>query len=221
MHIFKELGVSLVKASRNLGLSALIILALMDFSAAAEPQQRIVVLGDSLTSGYGLQGGEDFPSKLQDALIQDGLNVRVDNAGVSGDTTAGGVSRVEWSVAGDPKPALVIVALGGNDMLRGLEPDVTRTNLTKILTTLKEKEIPVLLAGMKAPLQYTLMFQKSFDSIYSDLAEEFDVPLYPFFLEGVALKPEMNQSDGIHPNQAGVARMVEGLLPLVKEQLDP
>lgn len=221
MHIFKELGVSLVKASRNLGLSALIILALMDFSAAAEPQQRIVVLGDSLTSGYGLQGGEDFPSKLQDALIQDGLNVRVDNAGVSGDTTAGGVSRVEWSVEGDPKPALVIVALGGNDMLRGLEPDVTRTNLTKILTTLKEKEIPVLLAGMKAPLQYTLMFQKSFDSIYSDLAEEFDVPLYPFFLEGVALKPEMNQSDGIHPNQAGVARMVEGLLPLVKEHLDP
>jgi len=221
MHILKELGVSLVKASRNLGLSALIILALMDFSAAAEPQQRIVVLGDSLTSGYGLQGGEDFPSKLQDALIQDGLNVRVDNAGVSGDTTAGGVSRVEWSVEGDPKPALVIVALGGNDMLRGLEPDVTRTNLTKILTTLKEKEIPVLLAGMKAPLQYTLMFQKSFDSIYSDLAEEFDVPLYPFFLEGVALKPEMNQSDGIHPNQAGVARMVEGLLPLVKEHLDP
>jgi len=183
-------------------------------------EKRVVILGDSLTAGYGLESGQSFPDQLQIALQNDGLDVTIDNAGVSGDTTAGGLSRLDWAVDAPPKPDLVIVALGANDMLRGIDVKVTKDNLSKILKKLKDKNMTTLLAGMKAPTQYTLLFQNKFDAIYPDLAKEYDVELYPFFLDGVALNPELNQADGIHPNQRGVAVMVEKMKPVVKEILE-
>ena len=188
---------------------------------AADPvQMRVVVLGDSLTAGYGLQRGEDFVSQLQAALIAEGLNVKIDNAGVSGDTSAGGKARLDWAVAGEPKPRLVLVALGGNDLLRGLDPEVTRANLDYILKELKARNLPALLIGMKSPTNLGPFFQKKFDKIYPDLADEYDVELYPFFLEDVAMRPDLNQADGIHPNVAGVGVMVKNILPLVKDALE-
>lgn len=185
---------------------------------AAEPV-RIVALGDSLTAGYGLESGQDFATKLQERLISDGIEVKIDNAGVSGDTTAGGLSRVDWAVDGDPKPRLVIVALGANDMLRGLDPKVTKKNLAGILDKLKEKQIPVLLVGMHSPVNLGPYFKVKFNRIYDELADEYDVPLYPFFLNGVALRAEYNQGDGIHPNQKGVAIIVENIAPSVEKAL--
>ena len=181
--------------------------------------KRIVALGDSLTAGYGLQSGEDFATKLQESLIQDGLDVKIDNAGVSGDTTAGGLARVDWAVEGAQKPDLVIVALGANDMLRGIDPEVTKDNLSKILTKLKEKDIPVFLIGMRSPTNMGPFFRGKFDKVYKELAEEYDVVLYPFFLDGVAMKADLNQEDGIHPNTKGVAVMVEKIAPSVKKAL--
>ncbi len=185
----------------------------------AKTPQRIVALGDSLTAGYGLQGGEDFASRLQATLISDGLNVKVDNAGVSGDTTAGGKARLEWAVAGDPKPKLVIVALGGNDLLRAIDPAVTKENLRAILKDLQSRNIPALLVGMRSPTNMGPAYRSHFDKIYKDLAKEFDVPLYPFFLEGVAMRADLNLPDGIHPNTKGIDVMVKGILPTVKKAL--
>jgi acyl-CoA thioesterase-1 len=185
---------------------------------AASPV-RIVALGDSLTAGYGLESGQDFPTKLQEKLISEGIEAKVDNAGVSGDTSAGGLSRVDWAVDGDPKPNLVIVALGANDMLRGLDSSVTQKNLAGILDKLKEKKIPALLVGMQSPTNLGPAFQGKFDRIYKELADQYDVPLYPFFLEGVAMKAEYNQGDGIHPNQKGVAIVVDNIFPSVKKAL--
>lgn len=199
---------------------ALLALLLSFTLPAHADTQRIVVLGDSLTAGYGLKAGEDFVSKLQEALIADGHDVKLDNAGVSGDTSAGGKSRLEWAVSGDPKPRLVIVALGGNDLLRGLEPKVTKDNIASILEELKKKDIPALLVGMKSPTNLGPLFQSQFDRIYPDLADEYDVPLYPFFLEGVVMKADLNQADGIHPNTDGVSVMVKGILPTVADALE-
>ncbi len=193
---------------------------MMFTTQAHAAEKRVVILGDSLTAGYGLENGQSFPDQLQLALQNEGLDVTIDNAGVSGDTTAGGLARLDWTVDAPPKPDLVIVALGANDMLRGIDVKVTKDNLSKILEKLKDKGMTTLLAGMKAPTQYTLLFQNKFDAIYPDLAKEYDVELYPFFLEGVALNPELNQADGIHPNQRGVAVMVEKMKPLVKEILE-
>ncbi len=197
---------------------------LMMFSApsraAENAPQRIVVLGDSLTAGYGLQSGQDFVTQLQAALVAEGLNVKLDNAGVSGDTSAGGKSRLDWAVSGESKPRLVIVALGGNDLLRGLDPAVTKANLDAILKELKARKLPTLLVGMKSPTNLGPFYQGKFDKIYPDLADEYDVPLYPFFLEDVAMKPELNQADGVHPNVQGVAVMVKNILPVVKEALE-
>lgn len=187
--------------------------------AHAESPVRIVALGDSLTAGYGMESGQDFATKLQEKLIAEGIPATVNNAGVSGDTSAGGLSRVDWAIEGDPKPNLVIVALGANDMLRGVEPSVTKKNLAGILDRLKEKKIPALLAGMRSPTNLGPFYQGKFDRIYSELADDYDVPLYPFFLEGVAMKAEYNQGDGIHPNQKGIAIMVENILPAVKKAL--
>jgi acyl-CoA thioesterase-1 len=186
--------------------------------AAAQAEtipKRIVVLGDSLTSGYGLESGYGFPEQLETILNEDGYNVKIENAGISGDTTAGGLSRYEWSIEGDVKPSLVIVALGANDMLRGLPVDQTKSNLSAIIKGIQSKDIPVLLAGMRAPLNYTGLFSKGFNSIYPNIAEELDVELYPFFLEGVALKPALNQADGIHPNRDGVKVMADNIKPYV------
>jgi acyl-CoA thioesterase-1 len=201
--------------------SLLFLLALLSFQqpAKADVPLRVVALGDSLTAGYGLQAGEDFATKLQEALIADGVNVKIDNAGVSGDTSAGGKSRLEWAVAGDVKPRLVIVALGANDMLRGLDPAVTKENLGAILTELKKQKIPALLVGMKSPTNLGPLFQGKFDKIYPALAKEYNVPLYPFFLDGVAMKSELNLDDGIHPNTKGIEVIVKNILPAVKKAL--
>jgi acyl-CoA thioesterase-1 len=181
----------------------------------AEP--RIVILGDSLSAGYGLPAAEAFPAQLEQALRQSGVAVRVINAGVSGDTTAGGLARLNWVLADHPQ--LVIVQLGANDALRGLDPEQARANLDAILTRLKREKTQVLLAGMRAPRNLGPAYYTKFDRIYGDLAMKHQVALDPFFLEGVALRPELNQADGLHPNAQGVAMVVRRLLPQVRALL--
>lgn len=198
----------------------LAILPVLPILAHAAEPARIVALGDSLTAGYGLESGQDFATKLQEKLIAEGISVKVDNAGVSGDTSAGGLSRVDWAVDGTPVPKLVIVALGANDMLRGVDPATTKKNLEGILDKLKAKKIPVLLVGMRSPTNLGPFYQKKFDKIYDELADDYDVPLYPFFLEGVAMRADLNQGDGVHPNQKGVAIIVDNIFPAVKKALE-
>lgn len=194
------------------------LLAMISAPSYAQTK-RIVALGDSLTAGYGLQAGEDFATRLQESLIKKGLLVKIDNAGVSGDTTAGGLARVDWAIEGAQKPDLVLVALGANDMLRGLDPALTKANLAKILDKLKEKDIPAFLIGMRSPTSMGPFFQTKFDKIYKELAKEYDVPLYPFFLDGVAMKTEFNLHDGMHPNAKGIDVIVERITPAVAKVL--
>jgi len=186
-------------------------------AAEHSAEARIVVLGDSLSAGYGLPAAEAFPAQLEQALRQSGQAVRVINAGVSGDTTAGGLARLDWALA--ERPQLVIVQLGANDALRGLDPEQARANLDAILTRLKREETQILLAGMRAPRNLGPAYYTKFDRIYSDLAKKHQIALDPFFLEGVALRPELNQADGLHPNAQGVAIVVRRLLPQVRELL--
>lgn len=185
---------------------------------AAQHSLRLTVLGDSLAAGYGLSFEEAFPAQLDSALRDAGYNVRVNNAGVSGDTTAGGLTRVDW-ILGD-EPAVVIVALGGNDTLRGIPVETTRNNLDAILVQLKARGVRPILAGMRAPRNFGPDYAVAFDKIYPELARQHGVPLHPFFLDGVALEQSLNQADGIHPNAAGVKIMVDKILPLVTSVLD-
>ena len=179
-----------------------------------------MVLGDSLAAGYGLPQGQGFCERLDAVLRERGHNVRVLNAGVSGDTSAGGLARLDWLLSGpDGVPQAAIVELGANDALRGLDPVRTRANLSSILERLKAAKVKVLLAGMLAPRNMDAAYAKAFNSVYPDLAKAQGVPLYPFFLEGVAGNPALNQADGIHPNEAGVARVVAGILPAVEALL--
>lgn len=187
-------------------------------AAAAPPPLRLMVIGDSLTAGFGLPLEQSFPSQLQAALRHKGHNLTVFNAGVSGDTTAGGKARLGWALA--DKPDAVILELGGNDGLRGLDPKEVYANLSAMLTTLKARGIPVFLSGMYAPPNLGVAYGEEFRAVYTRLAREFDVPLQPFFLEGVAMRPELNQADGHHPNTAGVAIMVERILPLIEPWLN-
>jgi acyl-CoA thioesterase-1 len=182
------------------------------------PPLRITVLGDSLTAGYGLAANDAFPAQLEAALRERGVNVRVANAGASGDTTAGGLARLDWTLA--EKPQLVIVELGGNDALRGLPPAEAAANLDAILTRLHQEGVQPLLAGIHAPRNLGPDYYTSFNAIYPRLADEHDVPFYPFFLEGVVGDPALNQADGIHPNARGIAVIVENILPLVLETVD-
>ena len=184
---------------------------------ASPPSDKIVtVLGDSITAGYGLPSSEALPVRLEEALRARGLAVRVRGAGVSGDTTGGGLARLAYSVQDDTD--LCIVALGGNDMLQGIDPATVRGNLQAIIEGLKAREIPVLLAGMKAPAQYGA-YAAEFDRIFVDLARQENVPAYPFLLEGVALDRRYNQADGIHPNAAGARIIAQGLAPVVASEL--
>jgi acyl-CoA thioesterase-1 len=180
--------------------------------ALAQPL-RILALGDSLTAGYGLLPGQGFAPQLQKALSEKGIQAEVIDAGVSGDTTAGGLSRLDWALADNPD--LVIVELGANDMLRGTDPAETRANLDAMLTRLKATKARVLLVGMRAAPNLGADYAAAFESIYRDLAAKYAVPLYPFFLEGVAADPKLNQPDGMHPNEAGVAEIVRRILPHV------
>ena len=187
------------------------------FGAAAEPV-KLLALGDSLTAGYGLPSNEGFTARLEAALRAAGRDVRVVNGGVSGDTTAGGLARLDWALADRPDAAMV--ALGANDALRGLPPAEAERNLDAILTQLAAARIPVLLVGMRAPPNLGRDYAAAFDGIYARLAAKHGVALYPFFLDGVAAQRELNQQDGIHPDARGVAAMVERILPAVAALLD-
>ncbi|MEC7572107.1 MAG: arylesterase [Pseudomonadota bacterium] len=186
-------------------------------SAADGPIRTIMAFGDSLTSGYGLPPADAFPVKLEAALRARGHAVRVINAGVAGDTTAGGRARLAWMLA--DKPDAVILELGANDGLRGLDPAETLANLRAILEQLTAADLPVLLAGMRAPPNLGRDFGAEFDTIFATVALEYDALFYPFFLEGVAARPTLNQNDGIHPNSAGVAIVVERIIPSVEALL--
>ena len=180
-------------------------------AVSAEQPVKVVALGTSLTAGYGLEQDQGFVPRLQSALDAQGVSVVIENAGVSGDTSAGGLARLGWSLNDDVDA--VIVELGSNDALRGFEPRQTRENLTAILETLTARGLPVLLTGMLAPPNLGEEYGEEFASIYPDLASQYDVLFYPFFLEGVAAEASLNQADGIHPNADGVAVIVEAITP--------
>lgn len=183
-------------------------------SARAEPF-KIVGFGDSLMAGFGLGPDEGFTDKLQAALRAKGHDVTVANAGVSGDTSSGGLARLDWSVPDGTQ--LVILELGANDMLRGVPPDITQKNLDEMLGKLRERKIAVLLAGMRAAPNLGADYQNAFDAIFPHLAGKYDVSLYPFFLDGVAGQPGLQLEDGMHPNARGVDRMVERILPTLEK----
>jgi acyl-CoA thioesterase-1 len=181
---------------------------------AADGPVKIVVLGDSLSAGLGLPAAAAFPAQLEKALKDKGLNVAINNAGVSGDTASGGLDRLDWSVPVGTQG--VILELGANDALRGIDPKVTRAALEDILKRLKARHVAVLLCGMVAPPNYGADYAAQFNTIFPDLAKKHDVPLYPFFLDGVAANTKLNQADGMHPTAAGVAIIVEHILPAVE-----
>lgn len=203
----------------KINIAALIFAAFCLLPAArAETPLRIVAMGDSLTAGYGLPAGEDFVTRLEAALQEKGFNVRLENAGVSGDTSAGGLQRLDWGLSGGDVAA-VILELGANDALRGLDPAETRRNLARIIETLQARDIPVFLAGMRAPPSMGAEYTSAFDAIFPDLAAEYQTGFYPFFLEGVAADPALNQEDYIHPNAAGVEVIVKNILPYITDFL--
>jgi acyl-CoA thioesterase-1 len=175
---------------------------------------KVVVLGDSLSAGFGLPAPAAFPVRLQNSLSLKGMAVDMINAGVSGDTSSGGRDRLDWSVPEGTDA--VIVELGANDALRGTDPAVTRAALSEILARLKARKIAVLLCGMLAPPNYGSDYAARFNAIYPDLAKSFGVPLYPFFLEGVATQARLNQADGLHPTAEGVDVIVKNILPMME-----
>jgi acyl-CoA thioesterase I len=201
-------GVNLLRAA------ALAALLAAPAASAAEPVS-IVAFGDSLTAGFGLAPGESFPERLEAELQAGGHDVTVSNAGVSGDTASDGLARLDWSVPAEAD--IVIVELGSNDALRGIDPVITRKALSEIVARLKARGQAVLLAGMLAPRNLGEEYGKEFDAIYPEIASQYDVPLYPFFLAGVAADAALNQSDGMHPNGRGVAKIVAAILPEVEK----
>lgn len=204
--------------SRIAALAALVLLlAALPAHAQSEPV-KLAILGDSLAAGYGLAPAQAFPARLQAALKEKGRNVTVINHGVSGDTTAGGVERLDWML-GD-KPDIVLVELGGNDALRAVDPAATERNLDAIVKKLKEAGVTVWLAGMLAPRNFGPEYAQAFDALFKKVADKYEVPLYAFFLDGVAQDPALNQPDGIHPNAPGVDVIVERILPFVTKNLD-
>ncbi len=184
---------------------------------AKRPGVTLLAFGDSLTAGYMLPPNDAFPAQLQMALQAKGYKVQVVNAGVSGDTSAGGLQRLDWSLQGGADA--VILELGANDALRGIDPALTRTNLDKILAALKAKGADVLVAGMRAPNNWGADYARAFDAIYPELAQKYGTGLYPFFLEGVALDPKLVLQDGLHPTASGVAEIVTRILPDVERLL--
>ena len=177
----------------------------------------VVAFGDSLTAGFAIPASQAFPAQLERRLAEDGFPVRVVNAGVSGDTTADGLARLDYALA--EKPDLIILELGANDMLRGVDPKVTRENLEKMVAAIKKKAAAILLAGMKASGNYGDAYRAQFDAIYPGLASARSLPLYPFFLDGLEKDATLLQPDGLHPTAEGVARIVAGVAPSVEESL--
>jgi acyl-CoA thioesterase-1 len=201
------------------GVAAVLLwFAVVFYSTAQAETLRIAMLGDSLTAGYGLPPQEALPVKLEKALKAAGRDVTIANHGVSGDTTAGGLSRLDWMMA--DKPKLVLVALGGNDALRGVDPAETERNLDAIITRIKAEGAAVMLFGMAAPRNFGPEYTKAFDGLYPRLAEKHKIPLYPFLLDGVAMERDLNQTDGIHPNVKGVDVLVSRIAPAVSKTID-
>ncbi|MGH6850988.1 MAG: arylesterase [Methylocella sp.] len=201
-----------------LQLSAALLLAALSCpaqpAAARTPPLKIIAFGDSLVAGFGLAADATFPAVLEKTLRAEGYHVTVVNAGVSGDTASGGEARLDWTL-GDGADG-VILELGANDMLRGVDPEVTKAALDAILGELKARNIKVLIAGMKAASSLGQDYKMRFDAIYPALAKKYEAPLYPFFLEGVVGEPTLELGDGLHPNPAGVERIVKGILPGVR-----
>ena len=179
---------------------------------------EVLAFGDSLTAGLGLPAGEAFPARLQARLKQEGVDVKIVNGGVSGDTTSDGLARLDWALA--DKPQFVILALGANDALRGIDPKLVRANLDAMIAKIQASGAKLLLLGMLAPPNWGPEYKQAFDRIYPELAKAHDVPLYPFFLEGVAMDPALNQADGMHPNERGVAILVDHIAPLVAKMIE-
>jgi acyl-CoA thioesterase-1 len=200
---------------RLAGMALVLCAFLMAAPAQAAEPLKIVALGDSLTAGFGLPAQAAFPARLAVALKAMGEAVTIANAGVSGDTAADGLDRLDWSVPNGTDA--VILELGANDALRGIDPKVTKAALDKILAKLAARHIPVLLAGMQAPRNMGVDYVRAFDAIFPALAATHPVVFYPFFLDGVATDPKLNQADGLHPNPAGVAIIVKRILPSVEE----
>ncbi len=206
-----------ILVNRVLALAVVTLLSVLGAAPSAAALTRIVAFGDSLTAGYGLPRDQAFPARLAARLKHDGYDIEMQNAGVSGDTSSGGLARLDWTLRDHPD--LVLLELGANDALRGTDPKLTRANLDAILARLASRHIKVLLIGMKAPGNWGPAYQKSFDAIYPDLARKYDVALYPFFLDGVALDEKLNQADMLHPNAAGVAVIVGRIAPVVERLL--
>ena len=196
-------------------LSTVLLMVMVSAGPALAAPVKILALGTSLTQGYGLPPGTEFTVQLQTALKKSGIDAVVTNAGVSGDTTAGGLARLDWSLADHPDA--VILELGSNDMLRGIAPAETEKNLRAILDKLKAAHVRVLLTGMHAQRNLGTEYVKEFDQLYPRLAKDYPVIFYPFILDGVALNPKLNQADGMHPNPAGVKVIVARILPYVKK----
>jgi acyl-CoA thioesterase-1 len=195
--------------------------AILGFASSALPAEsrvfRLVAFGDSLSAGYQLAQKDAFPAVLEAALKARGHKVVIENASVSGDTASGGLERLDWGVAEDTD--LVILELGANDALRGIDPKITEQALDEIITKLKQRNIAVLLAGMYAPRNNGPDYIAAFDSMYPRLAQKHGIPLYPFFLDGVQGRADLNLADGIHPNPAGVRVLVERVLPTIEKVL--
>ena len=187
---------------------------LVMFTPATAKPITILALGDSLTAGYGLEPGHAMPDVLEQALSKDGVDVKIINAGVSGDTAAQGAARLDWALTDDVKA--IILELGANDALRGLPPEQVDLALRQVMDKAKAKNLPVLILGMKAPPNLGADYQTKFDAIYPKLAADYGAALYPFYLEGVAAQADLNQPDGIHPNDKGLAIIVAKLVPVVK-----
>ena len=188
-------------------------LLLFGLAAPAAAAPRVLAFGDSLTAGLGLSPEQAFPARLQAQLAAQGIAAQVTNGGVSGDTTAGGLARLDWTLADHPD--IVLLELGANDALRGIDPKLTYANLDKIMARLKAAGTSVVLMGMEAPANWGRDYQQEFDAIYPQPAEKYQVPLYPFVLDGVAMDPSLNQADGMHPNARGVEIIAGKVAPYV------
>jgi acyl-CoA thioesterase-1 len=197
---------------------ALLVLLLGCLAAGPAFACKLAILGDSLTAGFGVAAQEAFPVRLEQALRTRGIDCAVLDAGVSGDTSAGGAARVDWVLA--DRPTHLLVELGGNDALRALPVAELEANLDRIIRTAKERGVQVMLAGMLAPPNLGSTYGEAFEKVYLDLAHRHDIPLYPFFLDGVALQRDLMQPDGIHPNARGVEVIVERIVPMIAPYLE-
>jgi acyl-CoA thioesterase I len=205
-----------VQKLRRYGVAALVFNAMIGLAMPAWAKTpEVLAFGDSLTAGLGLPASEAFPARLAARLKAEGIDLKMINGGVSGDTTSDGLARLDWALA--DKPDVVILALGANDALRGIDPAIVRANLDKMIDKIQASGAKLLLVGMLAPTNWGVDYKNRFDAIYPDLAKAHDVPLYPFFLDGVAMNPALNQPDGLHPNEKGVAIMVDRIAPLVAQ----